>query len=149
SDDSFHGTRRFRRSIGAVRTQVRGRCGAGRRRPREWRQARSDRHQPTPRPRAQASRHARGPEQADRDQRLGPGGKARQVPKEISARRRSDLMPEFAYREMFDLSHANTPYRKLSGDFVARTAFDGKDILKVAPEALTLLAAQAFGDIAH
>src|SRR5262249_30891571 len=59
------------------------------------------------------------------------------------------LMPEFAYREIFDLSHANTPYRKLSGDFVARAAFEGKDILKVAPEALTMLAAQAFGDIAH
>jgi fumarate hydratase, class I len=58
-------------------------------------------------------------------------------------------MNDFAYREIFDLSHDNTPYRKLSGDFVARSTFDGRDILKVAPEALTLLAAQGFGDIAH
>ena len=58
-------------------------------------------------------------------------------------------MPEFAYREIFDLSPDATPYRKLTGDFVSRASFDGNDILKVAPNALTLLAAQGFGDIAH
>ena len=58
-------------------------------------------------------------------------------------------MAEFSYREPFELGDDATPYRKLTADFVSTTKFDGKDILRVAPEALTLLAAEAFRDISH
>ena len=42
-----------------------------------------------------------------------------------------------------------TTYRKLSSDFVGTTKFNGKDVLTVEPEALTLLTAEAFKDISH
>jgi fumarate hydratase class I len=58
-------------------------------------------------------------------------------------------MPEFDYRDIFDLSRDETPYRKLTSEHVSLGAFEGREILKVTPEALTLLSAQAFVDIAH
>ncbi|HSE78557.1 MAG TPA: fumarate hydratase [Alphaproteobacteria bacterium] len=58
-------------------------------------------------------------------------------------------MPEFSYREPFELADDATQYRKLTADFVSTTKLDGEDILRVAPEALTLLAAEAFRDISH
>ncbi|MBI3452990.1 MAG: fumarate hydratase, partial [Rhodospirillales bacterium] len=58
-------------------------------------------------------------------------------------------MPDFAYREIFDLGADQTPYRKLTGDFVSPATFDGQSVLKVAPEAMSLLAAEAFKDISH
>ncbi|HEX9465731.1 MAG TPA: fumarate hydratase [Alphaproteobacteria bacterium] len=58
-------------------------------------------------------------------------------------------MPEFAFRDMFDLGEDSTPYRKLSGDYVAASKFEGQDVLKVDPQALTLLTAEAFRDISH
>ena len=58
-------------------------------------------------------------------------------------------MPEFTYRDLIELGTDTTPYRKLTGDFVASANFNGHSILQVAPEALTLLASQAFNDISH
>ncbi len=58
-------------------------------------------------------------------------------------------MSDFAFQHMFPLAPDDTPYRKISGDFVARDTFDGLPILKVAREGLTLLSAEAFTDIAH
>ncbi len=58
-------------------------------------------------------------------------------------------MPEFAFRDLIDLGNDKTTYRKLSGDYVATTKFDGQAMLKVDPQALTLLAAEAFRDISH
>ncbi|CAH1775949.1 unnamed protein product [Owenia fusiformis] len=43
----------------------------------------------------------------------------------------------------------NTPFKKLSGDYVSTFEIEGKKVLKVKPEALTLLAEQAMIDIAH
>jgi fumarate hydratase, class I len=44
----------------------------------------------------------------------------------------------------------NTPYKKLTGDFVSVSeVHGGKRVLHVAPQALTLLAKQAMIDIAH
>ncbi len=43
----------------------------------------------------------------------------------------------------------NTPYRKLTGDFVSTINVAGKEVLKVDPQALTLLTNQAMIDIAH
>jgi fumarate hydratase class I len=58
-------------------------------------------------------------------------------------------MPDFAFRDMFDLGEDSTRYRKLTGDHVAASKFEGQDVLKVDPHALTMLAAEAFRDISH
>jgi len=58
-------------------------------------------------------------------------------------------MPEFAFQEMFPIGEDDTPYRKLTGDFVETATFDGTTVLKVDPEALTLLTFEAFKDISH
>jgi fumarate hydratase class I len=58
-------------------------------------------------------------------------------------------MPEFQFQEMFPHGPDSTPYRKLSGDFVGTTKFNGRDVLTVDPRALTLLTAAAFHDISH
>jgi len=57
--------------------------------------------------------------------------------------------PDFQYQSMFPLGAAKTPWRKLSSDHVELVDFDGQKVLKVAPEALTLLAREAFHDVAH
>ena len=53
------------------------------------------------------------------------------------------------FHELFPLGHDDTPYRKLTGDHVAPASFDGERVVKVAPEALTLLAREAFVDCQH
>ena len=58
-------------------------------------------------------------------------------------------MAEFTYRDLFELGTDRTPYRKLEGDYVASTKFNGQPILQVAREGLTALAAEAFNDISH
>ena len=58
-------------------------------------------------------------------------------------------MPEFQFQEMFPSGKDSTTYRKLSSDFVGTAKFNGKDVLTVEPEGLTLLTAQAFKDISH
>ena len=58
-------------------------------------------------------------------------------------------MADFVYQEMFPLGEDTTPYRLLTREFVSVRTFDGKDILCVDPEGLTLLARQAFTDVAH
>ena len=58
-------------------------------------------------------------------------------------------MSEAAFRELFPLGEDDAPYRKLTGDHVALASFDGERIVKVMPEALTLLARHAFVDCQH
>ena len=53
------------------------------------------------------------------------------------------------YQEMFPLGDDTTPYRKLSGEFVATAHAQGREILEVAPEGLTMLADQAIRDCQH
>ncbi len=57
--------------------------------------------------------------------------------------------PKFEYHPMFALGADDTPYRKLTGDYVSTAEFDGKTILKVEAEALRLLAAEAYKDVSH
>ncbi|WP_025903973.1 class I fumarate hydratase FumA [Tatumella sp. UCD-D_suzukii] len=52
----------------------------------------------------------------------------------------------FHYQDPFPVSKDDTDYYLLSSDYVSVTEFEGQEILKVAPEALTLLAQQAFHD---
>jgi fumarate hydratase class I len=48
---------------------------------------------------------------------------------------------------MFPMGADTTNYRKITGDFVDTAQFDGQSVLKVNPEALRVLAEEAFGDI--
>ena len=54
-----------------------------------------------------------------------------------------------SYSTLFPLAADETEYRLLSTDYVSLDRFDGEEVLKVAPEALQLLAEQAFIDINH
>jgi fumarate hydratase, class I len=58
-------------------------------------------------------------------------------------------MPDFQYQDIFSLGKDNTPYRKLTDDYVSTIEVDGKEILKIAPEALELLTETAMRDVAH
>src|SRR3954471_8492543 len=58
-------------------------------------------------------------------------------------------MADAAFHELFPLGDDETPYRKLTGDHVSVGQFEGQRILKVEPQALTLLARQAFVDCQH
>ena len=58
-------------------------------------------------------------------------------------------MSELEFHELFPLGEDDTPYKQLTGDYVSTASFDGERVGKVAPEALTLLAQQAFIDCAH
>ena len=54
---------------------------------------------------------------------------------------------EFKYAPMFQLGEDKTEYRLLSKEGVTTAEFEGKEIVKVSKEALTLLAQQAFHDV--
>ena len=55
--------------------------------------------------------------------------------------------PEFFYQDTFPLAHDDdTEYRLLSKEGVSTASFDGKEITRVAPDALAFLAQQAFHD---
>ena len=55
--------------------------------------------------------------------------------------------PDFKYAPMFQLGKDTTEYRLLTKEGVTLSEFEGKEIVKVSPEALTLLAQQAFHDV--
>src|SRR5437763_1736334 len=58
-------------------------------------------------------------------------------------------MSDAGFHELFPLGGDETPYRKLTGDYVATASFEGERIVKVAPEALSLLAREAMIDCQH
>lgn len=58
-------------------------------------------------------------------------------------------MAEFKYQELFEHGADTTVYRKLTSDYVSTTAFEGRELLKVDPQALTLIAREAMDDVAH
>ena len=55
----------------------------------------------------------------------------------------------FTYSPIFPLGESTTTWRKLDIAGVTTATFDGKTVLKIAPEALTELAFQAFRDVSH
>jgi fumarate hydratase class I len=57
------------------------------------------------------------------------------------------VMPEFQFQEPFPLGKDETRFRLLSKDHVLVASFEGQDLLKVAPEALTLVAREAMREI--
>jgi fumarate hydratase class I len=58
-------------------------------------------------------------------------------------------MAEFEYQDLLPVGADETPYRKLTSDFVSTFEGGGHTFLRVEPEALTLLTAEAMRDIAH
>ena len=54
--------------------------------------------------------------------------------------------PPFVYQDPLPLGADETEYRLLTKDGVSKAAFEGREILKVAPEALAYLAREAFHD---
>jgi len=58
-------------------------------------------------------------------------------------------MTEFKFKTMFPLSGGKTEYRQLTREHVKVKEFEGRDVLVVEPEALSLIAEQAFKDVAH
>ncbi|MDH6112595.1 fumarate hydratase class I [Kitasatospora sp. MAP12-15] len=57
--------------------------------------------------------------------------------------------PDFAYSDLLPLGADPTPYRKLTSEGVSTFEADGRRFLKVEPEALRLLTAEAMHDISH
>ncbi len=58
-------------------------------------------------------------------------------------------MDEFKYKKMFPLGADDTEYKLISKDFIKVKDFEGKEILTIEPQALTLIAESAFKDVAH
>ena len=54
--------------------------------------------------------------------------------------------PAFFYQDPLPLGSDDTEYRLLSRDGISTATFEGREILKVAPEALAYLAREAFHD---
>jgi fumarate hydratase class I len=57
-------------------------------------------------------------------------------------------MPGFAFQEPFPLGPDSTSYRLLTSEHVSVARFDGQEVVKVAPQALTMLAREAFRVVA-
>ncbi|MBR7013766.1 MAG: fumarate hydratase, partial [Prevotella sp.] len=55
--------------------------------------------------------------------------------------------PEFKYAPMFQTGKDDTEYYLLTKEGVSMSEFEGQPILKVSPEALTMLTQQAFKDV--
>jgi len=58
-------------------------------------------------------------------------------------------MADFVYQDPFPVGKDETKYRKVEGSeqYVSTAEFDGKTVLKIAPEALTVLANEAMRDV--
>ena len=58
-------------------------------------------------------------------------------------------MTNFHYQPIFEHGEDRTDYRRLSADNVDTVELDGREFLRVEPEALVLLAREAIGDVSH
>jgi fumarate hydratase class I len=60
-------------------------------------------------------------------------------------------MPDFDYQPIFEHAHGEIPYRRLeqASKHVSSVELEGRKLVKVEPEALRLLAAEALDDISH
>ncbi|MDR2887907.1 MAG: fumarate hydratase [Bacteroidales bacterium] len=56
-------------------------------------------------------------------------------------------MPEFIYEKPFQPGADTTEYRLVTKDYVSTVNFDGRTIVKIAPEGLALLAEEAISDV--
>src|SRR6478735_7493374 len=58
-------------------------------------------------------------------------------------------MTSVQYEELLPIGHDDTPYRLVTSDYVSTFEAAGKHFVKIEPEALTKLTAEAMRDIAH
>jgi len=58
-------------------------------------------------------------------------------------------MTDFKFQEMFPLKEDTTEYRLLSTEHVTVTRYAERDIVNIAPQALSLLSEEAFRDVSH
>ena len=56
---------------------------------------------------------------------------------------------EFTYQDIFSLGDDTTKYHLLSKEHISISRFEDQPIIKIDPEALTLLAEEAFKDVSH
>ena len=56
-------------------------------------------------------------------------------------------MAEFNYEKLFPLQRDNTEYKLLSKEYVSTINVDGREVLKVDPKGIELLAEQAMEDV--
>ena len=56
-------------------------------------------------------------------------------------------MTDFQHQPLFELSRDDTPYRPLGSEGVSRVELDGRSFLRVEPDVLTRLAAEAYADV--
>jgi fumarate hydratase class I len=59
------------------------------------------------------------------------------------------MNPTFVYQDPFPLEKDRTSYRLLTRDHIAGSSFDGKPVVRIDAEGLTLLAKSAFKDVSH
>lgn len=55
--------------------------------------------------------------------------------------------PAFNYQDPFPLAKDDTEYRLLTNEYVETAEFEGQEILKIKPEALTLIAQAGMRDV--
>ncbi|MCP5040876.1 MAG: hypothetical protein GY944_07580, partial [bacterium] len=48
-------------------------------------------------------------------------------------------MADFRFQELFELGEDSTPYRKLTDQYVSVLDVDGRRVLKIEPQALSML----------
>ena len=58
-------------------------------------------------------------------------------------------MADFHFQEMFELGDDHTEYKKIGTDGVSTIEIDGREILKIDPEAISNLASVAIRDVSH
>ncbi len=58
-------------------------------------------------------------------------------------------MPDFEYQDVLPLDEDRTEYRLLTTDGVSTVTYDGQEFLRVEPQTITDLTAQAMHDISH
>ena len=58
-------------------------------------------------------------------------------------------MSDYVHHEIFPIGEGDTPFRKLTEKYVETAEFEGRTVLKVDAEALTVLTAEAYHDISH
>jgi fumarate hydratase, class I len=58
-------------------------------------------------------------------------------------------MSDSDFQDIFPLGEDATPYRLLTADHVGKASFNGQSVTTIEPQALSLLAQQAFADCAH
>ena len=58
-------------------------------------------------------------------------------------------MSEFKYQSIFSAREDKTEYRLLTTNYISTVEFSGKNILRIEPEGLTLLAKEAMRDVSH